>query len=70
MPTPTSSELAVLIVTVGITITFAWTLGSLVNLLIYRIINTWKNRRQRRRKENSGNTTDDSSAVKRARYKR
>lgn len=64
---PTNSELVVLVVVVLITTTFAWTLGSLVNLLIYRIVNYFKNRRRR---SDSGNTKDDGGSVKRARYRR
>lgn len=66
---PTNSELVTLVVVVLITTTFAWTLGSLVNLLIYQIVNYFKNRRRRRRSDN-GNTKDDGGSVKRARYRR
>lgn len=66
---PTNNDLVVLGVVVLITTTFAWTLGSLVNLLIYRIVNYFKNRRRRRRSD-SGNTKDDGGSVERARYRR
>lgn len=65
---PTNSDLVVLGVVVLITTTFAWMLGSLVNLLIYRIVNYYKNRRRRR--SDNGNTKDDGGSVKRARYRR
>lgn len=63
---PTNSELVVLGVVVLITTTFAWTLGSLVNLLIYRIVNYFKNKRRR----DGGITKDDGGSVERARYRR
>lgn len=63
---PTNSDLVVLGVVVLITTTFAWTLGSLVNLLIYRIVNYFRNKRRR----DGGSTKDDGGSVERARYRR